>query len=179
MLLEPTPLSGAVIVKQEPKTDSRGFFSRQFCAREFSAAGLAQTWVQINNSHSSRRGTIRGMHLQLSPNQEAKLVRCVRGQIWDVIVDLRPESPSFGNWFGALLTSENRAALYVPEGFAHGFQTLDDDTEVIYLVSAFYSPADEKCLAWDDPNVSIEWPLSPTEVSEKDSAGLPLSVFRK
>lgn len=174
----PTPIEGAVVVRQEPNGDSRGFFSRQFCAKEFSEAGLKQSWVQMNNSFSATRGTIRGMHMQNKPNQEAKLIRCIRGEIWDVIVDLRPESKSFGDWFGIMLSADNRDALYVPEGFAHGFQTLSDDTEVIYLVSAFYSPLDEVCLAWNDKDLSIRWPMVPTVMSAKDSAGLPLSDFR-
>lgn len=178
MIFVPTPIEGAVVVRQEPHGDGRGFFSRQFCAKEFLEAGLKQSWVQINNSFSATRGTIRGMHMQNKPNQEAKLVRCIRGEIWDAIVDLRPGSKSFGNWFGVVLSADNRDALYVPEGFAHGFQTLSDDTEVIYLVSAFYSPVDEVCLAWNDTELSIRWPMEPTVVSEKDSSGLSLSDFR-
>ena len=178
MIFLPSSLAGPIVVRQEPRGDDRGFFSRQFCAREFEREGLKPSWVQLNNSFSPSRGTIRGMHLQSAPNREAKLVRCVRGEIWDVVVDVRPESSSFGLWFGVLLTAENRDALYVPEGFAHGFQTLTDDAEVIYLVSTYYSPEDERCLKWDDPEVAVEWPLSPSVISEKDRAGLPLGDFR-
>ncbi len=170
MRFNKTPLDGAYTIDLEKRGDDRGFFARLFCEKEFSAAGLETRFVQINNSSSATRGTLRGMHFQLPPAAEVKVVRCIKGALYDVIVDLRPDSPTFMRWFGAELSAENRRMMYVPRGFAHGFITLADDTEAFYLVSAFYAPECERGLRFDDPAVGIEWPLSPTEMSEKDKS---------
>ncbi len=168
MLFNKTPLDGAYTIDLEKRGDDRGFFARLFCEKEFAAAGLETRFVQINNSTSAKRGTLRGMHFQLPPASEVKVVRCIKGALYDVIVDLRPDSPTFKRWFGAELSAENRRMMYVPRGFAHGFITLADETEAFYLVSAFYAPDCERGLRFDDPAIGIEWPLPPTEMSEKD-----------
>ena len=168
MMFNPTPLAGACTIELEKRGDDRGFFARLFCEREFAQAGLETHFVQINNSLSAKRGTLRGLHYQLPPAGEVKVVRCVRGALWDVILDLRAGSPTFGKWFGAELSAENRRMMYVPRGFAHGFVTLADDTEAVYLVSAFYSPENERGVRFDDPAHAIAWPIGPEEISEKD-----------
>ena len=169
MRFEPTPLTGAHVVELELHADERGFFAREWCEEEFGARGLATRMVQGNLSCNRRRGTLRGMHYQASPHEEAKLVRCRRGAIYDVIVDLRRGSASRLDWFGVELSAENRRALYVPEGFAHGYLTLADDSEVSYLVSAPYHPAAERGIRYNDPAVDIAWPEIPiVSVSEKD-----------
>ena len=168
MLFQDTPLQGAFTIDLEKRGDERGFFARLFCEVEFAAAGLESRFVQINTSGSAKRGTLRGMHFQLPPAAEVKVVRCIRGALYDVIVDLRPDSPSFRKWFGAELSADNRRMMYVPRGFAHGFMTLEDDTEALYLVSAFYAPQQERGLRFDDPAIGIEWPLVPGEMSDKD-----------
>lgn len=170
MIFTPTPLAGAWLVDLEKRGDARGFFARVFCEREFAAAGLETRFVQVNNSLSARRGTLRGLHYQLPPAAEVKLVRCLRGALWDVIVDLRPDSPTFRRWFGAELSAENRRMMYVPRGFAHAILTLADDTEALYMVSAFYAPEQERGVRWNDPSIGIEWPLTPVEISPKDAA---------
>ena len=170
MKILPTPLAGAHLIELEKRGDHRGFFARVFCEREFAAAGLETRFVQANTSLSTRRGALRGMHYQLPPAAEVKLVRCVRGALYDVIMDLRPDSATFGKWFGVELTAENRAMMYVPRGFAHGFITLADDTEALYLVSAFYAPEMERGIRFDDPHFAVRWPLAPVELSDKDRA---------
>ena len=170
MIFHPTGLEGAYLIEPERRGDDRGFFARIFCEEEFAAQGLETRFIQANNSLTGRQGTLRGMHYQLPPNAEVKLVRCVRGALHDVIVDLRPDSPSFRRSFGADLTAENRLMMYVPRGFAHGFVTLTEDAEAIYLVSAAYAPAQERGLRFDDPALGIEWPLPPQELSAKDAA---------
>jgi dTDP-4-dehydrorhamnose 3,5-epimerase len=165
-----TSLAGAYTIEPVPHTDTRGFFARIFCSDEFAARGLASQVAQANLSHNHERGTVRGMHYQLPPSSEAKLVRCVRGAIYDVIVDLRAESPTYRRWFGAQLTEHNATAMYVPEMFAHGFQTLEDDTRVLYQSSEMYDATRERGLRHDDPRLGIEWPLATTTISEKDSA---------
>lgn len=167
-----TPLEGAYTVELEKRGDDRGFFARYFCEREFSDEGLETRFVQINNSLTAKKGTLRGLHYQLPPAAEVKLVRCVRGSLWDAIVDLRPSSPTYLKWFGAELSAENRAMMYVPRGFAHAILTLTDDVEAIYLVSSFYGPEQERGLRWNDPAVQIDWPIEPQEISTKD-AGWP------
>ena len=164
----PSPLQGACTIELDKRGDERGFFARLFCEKEFGAADLETRFVQINNSSSAKRGTLRGMHFQLPPAAEVKVVRCIKGSLYDVIVDLRPDSPTFKQWFGAELSAENRRMMYVPRGFAHGFITLADDTEAFYLVSAYYAPEQERGLRFDDPAINIQWPATPTEVSEKD-----------
>ena len=169
MKFNKTPLEGARVIELEKRGDDRGFFARYFCEREFAADGLETRFVQINNSLSSKKGTLRGMHYQLPPSPEVKVVRCVRGSLWDAIVDLRPDSPTFMKWFGAELSAENRHMMYVPRGFAHAILTLTDDAEAIYLVSTFYDPQAERGLRWNDPAIGIEWPIEPVEISPKDA----------
>jgi len=168
MILTPTPLTGAFLIDLEKRGDDRGFFARFFCEKEFQGAGLESRFVQINNSLTAKKGTLRGMHYQLPPDPEVKVVRCIRGALFDVIVDLRPDSPTFRQWFGAELTAGNRTMMYVPRGFAHGLLTLEDDTEALYLVSAFYSPAQERGVRYNDPSLGIRWPVEILETSEKD-----------
>lgn len=168
MIFQPTPLAGAYTIDLEKRGDDRGFFARVFCQREFSDHGLESQFVQVNNSLSGKKGTLRGMHYQLPPFSEVKVLRCIKGSLFDVIVDLRPDSPTFKKWFGAELTAENRRMMYVPRGFAHGLITLEDSTEVLYLVSAFYSQENERGLRFDDPTIGIHWPMTPMEVSAKD-----------
>jgi dTDP-4-dehydrorhamnose 3,5-epimerase len=168
MLFKPTPLAGAFLIDLEKRGDDRGFFARVFCREEFGKQGLKNQFVQVNDSLSADRGTLRGMHYQLAPSAEVKLVRCIRGSLYDVILDLRPDSPSFGKSFGAALTAENRTMMYVPEGFAHGFITLRPDTEVMYFVTAFYAPDRERGVRWNDPRFGIQWPIEPTVLSERD-----------
>jgi len=164
-----TPLAGAYLIELERKGDERGFFARAFCVNEFADHGLATAFVQINNSLSAHRGTLRGMHYQLPPHQETKLVRCIRGALTDVIIDLREESATFGQHFQVELSADNRHMLYVPKGFAHGFMTLEDDTEALYLVDAFYAPEAERGIRWNDPRFAIAWPMEPVVLSEKDA----------
>ena len=170
MRFHKTPLGGAHLVELEKRGDDRGFFARLYCEREFAAAGLTDRIVQVNNALSAKRGTLRGMHYQLGESAEVKLVRCIRGAVWDVILDLRPQSSSFGKWFGAELTYENRLMMYVPQGFAHGLITLNDETEVIYLVSNYYAPELERGVRWNDPRFAIAWPIAPAEISTKDAS---------
>lgn len=170
MIFSETPLRGAWVIDLEKRGDERGFFARSFCEREFAEHGLATRFVQMNDSLSARKGTLRGMHYQLPPGAETKVVRCVRGALHDVILDLREGSPTFGKSFGADLTAENRRMMYVPKGFAHGFVTLADDTEALYLVDAFYAPDRERGIRFDDPRFAIPWPIAPTVVSDKDRA---------
>ena len=164
-----TPLAGAYLVDLEKRGDERGFFARFFCERDFAARGLETRFVQINNSLSVEVGTLRGMHYQLPPAAEVKLVRCLAGALWDAILDLRPASPSFGKWFAAELSAENRRMMYVPRGFAHGFLTLAPNTEALYLVSAFYAPERERGVRWNDPRFAIAWPHPPQAISDKDA----------
>jgi dTDP-4-dehydrorhamnose 3,5-epimerase len=169
VIFNETELKGAFVIDLEPIEDERGFFARAWCRREFTEHGLSTDIAQANMSFNKRKGTLRGMHFQKSPHAEDKLVRCTRGAIFDVAVDLRPDSPTRSRWVGVELTSENRRMLYVPKGFAHGFQTLEDDTEIFYLVSEFYTPEAEGGARWDDPAFGIEWPLgAPAEISDKD-----------
>lgn len=148
--------------------DERGFFARSFCQNEFADQGLDPRLAQCNVSYNAKRGTLRGLHFQAAPHGEAKLVRCTQGTIWDVMVDLRRDSPTFKRWFGAELSAANRLALYVPEGFAHGFQTLTDDTEVLYLMSEFYRPEAVRGLPWNDPAFTIAWPIADPVMSARD-----------
>ena len=165
-----TRLSGAYLIDVAPFEDERGLFARSFCTREFAEHGLVPDYVQANLSVGHRAGTLRGLHYQRPPHAEVKVIRCVRGAFFDVIVDLRPGSTTYREWFGVELTADNHTALYVPEGFGHGFMTLADDTEANYMVSAFYTPDAEGGLRWDDPAIGIEWPMQPTVISDKDAA---------
>lgn len=170
MRFQPTILPGAWLVGLEPHADERGIFARAFCAREFANHGLVTTYVQANISTNRRRGTVRGMHFQRAPHAEVKLVRCIYGAIHDIIVDLRPESPAYLQSFGAELNSENGLALYVPEGFAHGYQAITDGATAHYMVSACYAPAHEGGVRHDDPALRICWPLPVTDISPKDAS---------
>jgi dTDP-4-dehydrorhamnose 3,5-epimerase len=163
-----TELDGAWIIDPEPFEDDRGLFARTFCAREFRDHGLVATFVQCNTSWNARRGTVRGLHYQLPPACEAKLVRCTAGALWDVIVDLRPDSPTYHKHIGVELTAKNRRALYIPEMFAHGLQTLDEGTEAFYQMSEFYAPKLAAGLRYDDPKLGITWPLGVVAISDKD-----------
>jgi dTDP-4-dehydrorhamnose 3,5-epimerase len=173
-----SPLKGCYLIDLEPREDCRGFFARYFCKNEFLAKNLNTQWVQINNSMSRQIGTLRGLHLQRPPNAEVKLVRCLRGAVWDVVVDLRENSGTFGRWFGATLSEENRTMMYVPKGFAHGFITLKTDAEILYLVSECYSPKSEDALLWSDPAVGIQWPMLPNHISEKDEKASYLAELK-
>ena len=168
MHFEELRVKGAFVVSPTEKLDERGFFARLFCEKEFAEQKLESHFVQVNNSKSVHKGTLRGMHYQLPPAEEVKLIKCVTGQLYDVVLDLRPESETYGQWDSAILTPENRKMMYVPKGCAHGFITLTDNTEVIYLVSEFYSSSLERGVRWNDPAFNIEWPLIPTVVSERD-----------
>ena len=163
-----TPLAGAWIVQSAPHQDHRGLFARTYCAREFCAQGLMDSFVQCNTSWNARKGTIRGLHYQAPPSSEAKLVRCTAGALVDVIVDLRPASPTYLETYSVELTAANRLALYIPELFAHGFQTLEDDTEVFYQMSEFYSPKLGRGLRYNDPELGINWPLPVASISDQD-----------
>lgn len=165
-----TPLAGAVIVELEPHEDDRGFFARSYCDREFASAGLPTAWPQGNLSRNRRAGTLRGLHFNAPPHEEAKLVRSASGAIWDVIVDLRPGSLTRLRWFGVELTAEAGNALFIPEGFAHGFLTLRDYTDVSYQMGRLYEPNAARGLRWDDPRIGITWPIPPTVISERDRA---------
>jgi dTDP-4-dehydrorhamnose 3,5-epimerase len=168
MIFTPTPLTGAYLIELEKKGDNRGFFARTFCEQEFSKQGLVTHFCQVNNSLSGDCGTMRGMHYQLAPKSETKLVRCIRGAFYDLILDLRRDSATFGESFGAELTAENRRMMYVPKGVAHGFITLADDTEAFYFVDQFYSPEYERGVRYNDPNFNLQWPIAPVVVSDKD-----------
>lgn len=168
MIFTETKLAGAYIIEPTIIGDDRGFFARAWCQREFEAKGLVSSLVQSNLSFNKFKGTVRGMHRQIAPAMEVKLVRCTKGAIYDVIVDLRPESPTYKQWIGVELTADNHRMLYVPEGFAHGYQTLEDDCEVFYQVSQFYSPQHERGARYNDPAFGIEWPAEVTSVSIKD-----------
>ena len=168
MIFTPTSLPGAYLVDLEKRGDERGFFARVFCEIEFGRRCLATRFVQVNNSLSAERGTLRGIHYQLPPRAETKLVRCVRGALWDVILDLRPDSPTFGQWFGTELTADTRRMMYVPKGFAHGFITLANDTEAFYFADEFYAPELERGVRWNDRRFAIRWPIEPVVISDKD-----------
>ena len=169
MIFTELPLGGAFVVELEPRRDERGFFARGFCANEFRQHGLKTEVVQANLSHNLKRGTVRGMHYQRPPRAEVKMVRCVNGAIFDAIIDLRPDSSTYLKWAGVELSRDNRKMLYVPEGFAHGYQTLTNDCEVFYMVTQFYSPEHEAAVRWDDPVFGIRWPLGDVMLSPKDA----------
>jgi dTDP-4-dehydrorhamnose 3,5-epimerase len=170
MIFTEIGLKGAYVIELEKLEDDRGFFARGYCSNEFASHGLASQVVQSNVSFNFRKATLRGMHYQVMPYREAKLVRCTRGAIYDVIIDLRPGSQTFQQWLGVELMAENYRMLYVPEGFAHGFQTLEDRTEVIYHVSEFYTPKAEQGIRFNDPAFKIRWPLEVQIISQKDKS---------
>jgi dTDP-4-dehydrorhamnose 3,5-epimerase len=163
-----TSLKGVFQIDLEPQSDERGFFARTWCQKEFEAHGLNSALVQCSISYNARKGTLRGLHYQAYPYQESKLVRCTEGAIHDVVVDLRPESPTFKQWITADLTATNRNMLYVPAGCGHGFLTLEDETEVFYQISEFYNPQSSRGVRWDDPAFQIVWPGEVTVISERD-----------
>jgi len=169
MIFTATKLRGAYLIDIEPHQDERGFFARSWCADEFEKHGLNPHLVQCNISFNKKRGTLRGMHYQAAPFPEAKFVRCTMGAVYDVIIDLQAVSPTFRQWFAIELSAENRRAIYVPEGFAHGFQTLVDETELLYQMSEFFHPECARGVRWDDPTFRIEWPISPPILSDRDS----------
>jgi dTDP-4-dehydrorhamnose 3,5-epimerase len=162
-----TKLGGAYVIEPERHQDERGFFARTWCEQEFARNGLQARWVQCNISFNAQRGTLRGLHYQMAPYEEIKL-RCTMGAIHDVIVDLRVDSPTFRQWLAFELTARNRLMLFVPAGFAHGFQTLTDDSEVFYQMSAFYAPASAHGVRWDDPAFGIRWPEAERLISQRD-----------
>jgi len=168
MIFTETPLKGAYVINIEKHVDERGFFARAWCKNEFKKKGLSTNLAQFSISFNKNKGTLRGMHLQISPNEEIKIVRCTTGSLYDVIIDLRKESPTYLSYFGIELTAENRTMLYVPKGFAHGFITLNDNTEIFYLISEFYVPQSARSFIWNDPSFGIKWPITPTTISDKD-----------
>jgi len=163
------PLPGAYLVDLAPVSDERGFFARSYCPEEFAAHGLGAPLSQCSVSYNERRGTLRGMHYQIAPHEEHKLVRCTAGAIFDVIIDMRPASSHFRRWFGTELNAQNRRALFIPPGFAHGFVTLSDQTEVFYMIAAAHSAAHARGVRWNDPAFGIEWPLQPSVIAARDA----------
>jgi dTDP-4-dehydrorhamnose 3,5-epimerase len=170
MIFKELRLKGAYLIDPEKKEDERGFFTRTFCSKEFQDHGLVDRFVQNNLSYNKKVGTLRGLHYQISPHAEVKLIRCIFGAIYDVIIDLRPESPTFQQWIGVKLNAASRQMFYVPEGFAHGYLTMADYTEVFYQVSAPFSQASERGIRWNDPAFNIKWPISVAVISGKDKA---------
>jgi dTDP-4-dehydrorhamnose 3,5-epimerase len=168
VIFTPTPLSGAFVIEPEPIQDARGLFARTWCQRELTARGLEARVAQCSTSYNKLKGTLRGMHYQAAPLGETKIVRCTRGSVFDVIIDLRRESPTFTRSFAAVLSADNRKAMYIPVGFAHGFQTLEDDTEILYQMSEFYSPAHSRGVRWNDPAFGIAWPHDERTIVERD-----------
>lgn len=168
MIFSETPLSGAWVIDIEPLEDERGFFARTFCREEFETHGLDPTVVQSSVSFNQQERTLRGMHYQAPPHEEIKVVRCTAGAVFDVIIDLRPHSPTFTQWHAVTLSAENRTMLYIPGGFAHGFLTLEDHTEVLYQMSEFYYPDSARGVRWNDPTFAVEWPAEPRLISNRD-----------
>lgn len=177
MIAEATPIEGAYVMRLEKVTDERGFFARTFCVDEFAAAGIDQTFLQQSLARNTRRGTLRGMHLQIAPYTEAKYVRCIRGRIFDAIVDLRPASPTYRATFAIELDDERGDAIFIPAGCAHGYQTLVDGTDVLYAMSHRYVKGAGRSIRWDDPALEIAWPLRPPILSEKDAVASTLEEF--
>jgi dTDP-4-dehydrorhamnose 3,5-epimerase len=175
----PLPIEGAWLVEPEPRSDDRGFFARTWCVREFAEHGLHPNFVQASISFNEVAATLRGLHYQAEPHPEIRLVRCSAGSIYDVIVDLREASPTYLKWHGEMLSAQNRRALYVPTGFAHGFVTLEDESEVFYQMSEFYFPELARGVRWNDPALAIDWPLDPKRVSPRDAEYPLLSAQRK
>jgi len=169
MNFAPTPLAGSYEITLKPREDNRGWFARFFCKDEFQQIGHTKECVQMNQSHTNKKGAVRGMHYQHPPHGEIKLVRCISGAVLDVIVDLREGSQTFLQWFATELAASKKNMLYIPAGFAHGFQTLTEDCELIYLHSEYYVPGSEGGIKYNDPTININWPLSVTELSERDS----------
>ena len=175
MIFTETPLKGSYVIDLQPFADERGWFARTYCKNEFSSIGHTKAWVQMNHSFTSKKATIRGMHYQLPPFSEIKLVRCIAGAVYDVIIDLRKGSSTFLNYFGVELSATNKKMIYIPEGFAHGFQTLTDDCELIYHHAQFYEPGVEAGLLYNETNINIEWPLPMLTLSERDLSHPPIA----
>ncbi|MBU7008564.1 dTDP-4-dehydrorhamnose 3,5-epimerase [Phosphitispora fastidiosa] len=173
MIFQETKIKGVFLIQIEPVEDERGFFARSWCQEEFKSHGLNPRLVQCNISFNHKKGTLRGMHYQTTPYQEAKLIRCTRGAVYDVIIDLRPQSPTFKQWLAVELSADNRKMLYIPEGFAHGFQTLADNTEVFYQMSEFYHPECAEGLRWDDPAFGIRWPKTVERIISPQDQNYP------
>jgi dTDP-4-dehydrorhamnose 3,5-epimerase len=173
VIFNETPLTGAFLLEPEPLIDERGSFMRLWCQREFQQRGLEGRLVQCSVSYNRLAGTLRGMHYQVEPHAEVKIVRCTRGSVFDVIIDLRPESPTFTRHFAIVLSATSRTMLYIPRGFAHGFQTLDDDTEVTYQMSAFYESSAARGVRWNDPAFGIEWPRAHTRIMNERDISYP------
>lgn len=168
MIFKPLEIAGACLIEIEPREDHRGFYARSFSVREFEANGLKASFVEGGVSYSARRGTVRGMHLQAAPHAQAKLIRCTRGAIYDVMIDLRRASPTYGRWAAVALSAPGTTMLYVPEECAHGFQTTADDTEVTYQLGAYYHPEAEIGVRWNEPRFAIPWPIADVIVSDRD-----------
>jgi len=168
MIFTPLDLEGAYLIELDKKEDDRGFFARYYCEEEFKQHNLNTNWVQMNNSFSKDKGTLRGLHFQYPPHSEVKLIRCFKGAIWDVMVDVRKNSKTYGQWYGTELSEDNRKMLYIPQGFAHGFISLTNDSEILYMVSSPYAGQAEGTLPWNDKFHQIEWPIAPNIISEKD-----------
>lgn len=169
MIFSSIPLSGGYEITLEPRVDNRGWFARYFCKEEFAAIAHTREWVQMNHSFTKLKGTIRGMHFQPPPHAEIKMVRCIAGAVYDVVIDLRKDSKTFLQWYGTELTAENRKMIYIPEGFAHGFQTMSNDCELLYHHSEYYKPGVEGGIRYNEPQINIQWPLPVTEVSDRDA----------
>ena len=168
MIFTPTPLAGCFVVTPKVLGDHRGWFMRTFCKNSFAEIGHQKEWVQMNQSYTAKKGTVRGMHFQLPPYEEIKLVRCIAGAAYAIAVDLRKNSATYLQWFGTEISAQNRQMLYIPEGCAHGFQALTDDVELVYCHSGFYTPEAESGLRYNDPKLNIRWPMDPIELSERD-----------
>lgn len=168
MKIKQTLLKDAFVIEPEPFEDTRGMFSRIFCKKEFQAVGFVKDIVQVNQSITRQKGAIRGMHFQQPPMSEIKMVKCLRGSVFDVMIDLRKNSSTFLKWYGEILSAENMKMMYIPEGFAHGFQTLEENCELLYLHTEFYSPEHEGGLRYNDPKIEIKWPFEATDISKRD-----------
>jgi dTDP-4-dehydrorhamnose 3,5-epimerase len=168
LIFSETKLKGCYVISPEPNGDSRGWFARTFCKEEFFKIGHQKEWVQLNHSVTFKKGSLRGMHYQLPPYSEIKMVKCIAGSIFDVVIDLRKDSPTYFQWFGEKLSAENKKMMYIPEGFAHGFQTLDDNCELIYHHTALYKAESEGGIRFNDEKINISWPLPVSEISERD-----------
>ena len=179
MKFKETKIKGVYLIHLDKIKDNRGFFARYFCSKEFSKKKLNTKWVQINNSLNKKVGTLRGLHYQKKPNEEIKLVRCIKGSIWDVVVDLRKKSKTFGRWFGTELNEINRKMMYVPKGCAHGIISLKKNSEILYLVSTYYNKNSEVTINWRDPDLSINWPIKPKLISAKDLNGINFKEINK
>lgn len=168
MTFQPTTLAGSYVIEPAPVADERGWFARYYCKEEFSKIGHTKEWVQMNHSVSHKKGTLRGMHFQVEPYREIKMIRCIAGAVFDVIIDLRKDSATFLQWFGTGLSADNKKMIYIPEGFAHGFQCLTDGCELLYHHSEYYKTGAEAGIRYDDPMIHIEWPLDVTVISGRD-----------